>query len=223
MPAIRCSGPPKCSRKSLASRRADDHALILTQLDSAKEVEHQIQTCIFGPVYTVQAVLPGMRGRQSGTIVNVSSVAGQDAVPSCGLYAASKFGLEGFTEALSKEVKDFGINVLIVEPGAFRTNFLTAAVQNDKGIPEAYRGTPVDKAVQAFGNMNGKQTGDVTKGVERIFEVVTGQGMGGKLTGKVLRVVLGEDAYVRVSRKIDTVKKDMELGKEVAFSTAMED
>ena len=85
-----------------------------------------------------------MRSRRSGTIVNLSSVAGQDGQPTCGMYAASKFALEGLSEGLAREVGEFGIAVLIVEPGAFRTNFLGAFVANEKGVPDYYKNTAVD-------------------------------------------------------------------------------
>jgi NAD(P)-dependent dehydrogenase (short-subunit alcohol dehydrogenase family) len=187
------------------------------------EVETQIQTNLYGPLYTIQGVLPGMRARRSGTIVNVSSVAGQDGKPACGMYAASKFALEGLSETLALEVKEFGISVLIVEPGAFRTNFLVSMNLNDKGVPEPYAGGVADKALEMFKAYNGRQPGDAAKGVERMFEVVAGEGMAGKLTGKVRRMVIGEDAYTRIMNKNDDVRRDMETGKEVAFSTKVDE
>lgn len=179
----------------------------------------QIQTNVFGPLYTIQAVLPGMRARRSGTIVNVSSVAGQDGQASCGLYSASKFCLEGLSEGLAREVKEFGISVLIVEPGAFRTNFLSAMVMNEKGVPEDYQNTAVHEVLKKFQAANGKQSGDPEKAAEVIFEVVTGEGKGGQLKGGIRRLVLGKDAHARITAKIDDVRKDLETGKEVTFST----
>lgn len=83
-----------------------------------------MQTNFFGPLYAIQAALPGMRARKTGTIVNMSSVAAQDPLASCALYSASKCALEGMSEALAREVAPLGIAVLIVEPGAFRTDFI---------------------------------------------------------------------------------------------------
>ncbi|VUC29660.1 unnamed protein product [Clonostachys rosea] len=186
---------------------------------SEREVIQQFQTNVFGPIYLTQAVLPGMRFRRSGTIVNLSSVAGQDGVPTCSLYAASKFSLEGFSEALSKEISEFGISTLIVEPGAFRTNFLHAMEANENGILEAYQGTAVDQVFGKFKAAAGKQIGDPVKAAERMFEVIAGEGQGGSLKGKILRLVLGKDAHVRITAKIEKQQSDMESAREVTFST----
>lgn len=83
-----------------------------------------MNTNYFGPLYAMQAVLPGMRAQKSGTIVNVSSVAAQDPKPACSLYCASKAALEATSESLAIEVAPHGINILIVEPGGFRTDFV---------------------------------------------------------------------------------------------------
>lgn len=160
-----------------------------------------------------------MRKQKSGTIVNFSSVGGQDGQASCGLYAASKFCLEGLSEGLAKEVEEFGISVLIVEPGGFRTNFLSAMVPNEKGIPADYQNTAVHEVLKKFEAANGKQIGDPAKGVEVVFETVAGVGKGGALTGKILRLVLGKDAHARITAKLESVSKDLETGKELTFST----
>ncbi|KAJ3544785.1 hypothetical protein NM208_g2866 [Fusarium decemcellulare] len=186
------------------------------------EAEHQIQTNFFGPLYATQAVLPGMRTRGSGTIINVSSVAGQDGNPSCGLYAASKFGLEGFTEALAKETKEFGINVLLVEPGAFRTNFLGASVKSDSSTEQAYKGSAVDEALKKFNAATGKQAGDPKKAVNIIFEVATGEGTAGHLKGNILRLPLGQDAFTRIQNKINAVQKDLDASREVGIATDLD-
>ncbi|KAH8169455.1 short chain dehydrogenase domain-containing protein [Sarocladium implicatum] len=184
------------------------------------EAQLQIQTNLFGPLWTIQAVLPGMRSRRSGTIVNITSVAGQDGQPTCGMYAASKFALEGLSESLAREVGEFGIAVLVVEPGAFRTNFLGAFVPNEKGVPESYKNTPVDAALKKFGSANGKQPGDPEKAAQVIFETANKQGKEDVLFGKVRRLILGEDAWNRINAKIEDVRENLETGKEVSFSTS---
>lgn len=162
-----------------------------------------------------------MRARRSGTIVNISSVAGHDAIPTCALYASSKFALEGFTEALWKEVKDFNVDILLVEPGAFRTNFLAAMAVTEKGLKN-YEGTVVDQTLRKFQAAEGKQPGDPKKAADRMIEVVTGQGQAGHLKGQIVRLVLGPDAYNRMAGKNKKLQEDIDLGKEVTFGTNIE-
>lgn len=188
-------------------------------MHSEKEVKDIFQTNVFGPLYVTQPVLPGMRSRRSGTIINVSSVAGQDAQPTCSLYAGTKFGLEGLSEGLSREVEEFGISVLIVQPGAFRTNFLGAMNLSEKGIGSAYEQGPVGQTLQRFQAANGKQAGDPDKAARRIVEAATGTGEAGHLKGRVLRLVLGQDAHARITRKMDKLREDMEVAREVTFGT----
>ncbi|KAF4120747.1 Short-chain dehydrogenase [Geosmithia morbida] len=190
---------------------------------SEEEITTLFRTNVFGPMFITQGVLPGMRARRTGTIVNLSSVAGQDGSPACGLYSASKFGLEGYSESLSREVGEFGISVLIVEPGAFRTNFLAAMQVTGRGVGGSFRGggSVVAQALDMYRAANGKQVGDPEKAVARIVDVVTGRGDAGELKGKVLRLVLGRDAHTRIVNKTDKLREDLEASKLVAYSTDM--
>lgn len=160
-----------------------------------------------------------MRSRRSGTIVNFSSVAGQDGKEACGLYAASKFGLEGLSESLAKELAEFGISVLIVEPGAFRTNFLDASLYNDTLAGGPYAGSALEKALRTFASYKGKQAGDPQKGVDIIFSVVTGQGPAGHLKDNILRLPLGGDAFARIQTKVDKLTTDLEATCEIGITT----
>jgi NAD(P)-dependent dehydrogenase (short-subunit alcohol dehydrogenase family) len=189
------------------------------ELFTEAEAEHQIQTNVFGPLYALQAVIPGMRSRGSGTIVNISSIAGQDAQPSCGLYSASKFALEGLSESLSKEVKEFGINVLLVEPGAFRTNFLEASVKSNITNEKAYHGTVLEATLTKFANAAGKQPGDPSKAVDIIFEVASGEGEAGYLKGKILRLPLGKDCFARLKTKLESVQRDIDATQDIGIIT----
>lgn len=176
---------------------------IFSVYNSEEEVKLQYQTNVYGPLFTIQAILPGMRSRRHGFIVNMSSGAGQDSGATRGLYGASKFALEGFSESLHAEVAEFGIRVLIVEPGMFRTNFFHALQTPAVPPAEAYQGyeSAVGKTMGMFAKLTGTQRGDPQKAVCRIFEVVTGQGFAGNLHGKVLRLPLGLDAIDRIEAK----------------------
>ncbi|KAI1759136.1 NAD(P)-binding protein [Hypoxylon sp. FL1150] len=186
---------------------------------TAEEAHLQMQTNFLGPLYVTQAALPGMRAARAGTVVNVSSIAARDPQPTSGMYAASKAALEAVSESLAAEVAPFNISVLIVEPGAFRTNFLAAYAEPAGALPADYEGTTVDKARGYFAAFDGKQAGDPQKGVDRIYEALMGEGLAGGLKGKVTRLVIGPDALRRNRMKNDKFVADLALAEEVALST----
>jgi NAD(P)-dependent dehydrogenase (short-subunit alcohol dehydrogenase family) len=102
---------------------------------SEQEARAQIETNLFGALWVTQAVLPIMRAQQSGHIIQISSIGGVWAVPTVGLYHASKWGLEGFSQALAEEVKPLGIKVTIVEPGGFATEWGTTSAHRATQLP----------------------------------------------------------------------------------------
>lgn len=195
----------------------------------------------------MQGALEGMRARRSGLIVNISSVAAKDPLPSkfvgsfwlppishfaeyreeltssnSALYAGSKAALEAVSETLAKEVAEFGIAVLIVNPGAFRTNFLGQPQLSQNPLPDDYKNGVVGSMIQKFMTIGGTQAGDPDKGIERIFEIVTGGGIAGELKGKVLRLIIGEDALTRMKNSNDKYINDLVLCEKVAQSTAFD-
>ncbi|CAG8133866.1 unnamed protein product [Penicillium nalgiovense] len=194
------------------------------------EATLQMTTDFFGPLYTLQAVLPVMRTQRSGTIDNISSGAAQDPLPACSLYSASKAALEAASESLAKEVAPHNIRVLIVEPGNFRTNFVGAViliyrryswltqVPTRPRLPPHYD-DPMGVVMRKFLTVHGKQPGDPQKAVERIFEAVTGTGMAGSLEGKISRLVLGSDAYARMQKSCERFSNDLSLQEEDSLST----
>lgn len=194
--------------------------MLILLVISESEVNTQISTNVFGPVYVMQGALEGMRARRSGTIINISSIAAKDPLPANALYAASKAALEGVSESLAKEVAEFGISVLIVNPGAFRTNFLGQMQVAEKPLPEDYKNGVVGAIINKFAAADGTQEGDPDKGVERIFEIVTGEGLAGELKGKVQRLVIGGDAFTRMKRNTEKLVHDYTIGEKVALSTA---
>ncbi|KAE8441793.1 hypothetical protein EG329_004306 [Mollisiaceae sp. DMI_Dod_QoI] len=177
------------------------------------EAHTQLETNFFGPLRLIRASLPLLRAQHSGTIINISSVAGFDGLPTSGLYAASKFALEGLSETLQRELSSFSIRVLVVEPGAFRTRFLsgTSLVQPKAGMGEAYKGTVVEKTLGMFGEMDGKQRGDAEKGVGLIFDVVMKNGVRKEFgEGGWLRLPLGEDCVERYEAKVKGMEGNLE-------------
>jgi NAD(P)-dependent dehydrogenase (short-subunit alcohol dehydrogenase family) len=120
---------------------------------SDEDVRRQFDTNVFGPLRLIRAVLPGMRTRGAGTIVNVSSIAGIVARPYGGLYAASKHALEAISEALYFEVQPFGVRVVLIEPGQYGTRLLDNAIIGDGfGPGSAYweRATRFDAAIKTL-------------------------------------------------------------------------
>jgi len=181
---------------------------------SEAEVLKQYKANVFGPLFVIQAALPLMRQRKAGLIVNFSSVAGQNTNPGIGAYGSTKAAIEQMSEALSAELTDFNIQVLIIEPGIFRTNFFGAIQTAEEGMPEHYNGTAAEKAVSHMKQMSGKQPGDPDKLVEKIWQIISGEGEAGQLKGKLLRFAIGEDALQRIEGKNKKLMEDMALSKQ---------
>lgn len=148
-------------------------------------------TNFFGPMALVQAVLPGMRARRSGTIVNVSSIGGRRANPGSGYYAASKFALEGLSDALRKEVGPLGINVIVVEPGGFTTNFFGTSLQRSHLPIADYADTAGRRRTD-----HGGQLGDPARAARIIVETVGA-------SAPPFRLLLGSDAVAIVKAELE--------------------
>lgn len=152
-----------------------------------EQIRRIMELNFFAAAELSREVLPLMRARKSGHILNLTSIAGLVAFPGNGLYCASKFALEGFTEALHHEVKPLGIRVTLIEPGAFRTGFASSAAMRAAGEIADY--AALDAGVdEYFATQDGKQMGDPVKAAQVIIDMV------GSDTAPV-RLMLGEDAY----------------------------
>jgi NAD(P)-dependent dehydrogenase (short-subunit alcohol dehydrogenase family) len=149
------------------------------------ELRALMEVMFFGAVELTKAVLPHLRRQGSGTIVQISSMGGQLAMPGFGAYAAAKFALEGLSEALAAEVAPFGVRVLIVEPGAFRTEFGAGRMHRSQRI-DAYD-VSVGGTRAAVDSMDGSQPGDPAKAAAAIVRVVGDD-------HPPLRLALGDDA-----------------------------
>ncbi|MDR1431298.1 MAG: SDR family NAD(P)-dependent oxidoreductase [Propionibacteriaceae bacterium] len=134
-------------------------------------VETMFATNFYGPVDLIQQVLPGMRERHSGVIVNMSSIAGRMSSPGSGFYSATKFALEGLSDALRQETAQHGIHVILVEPGPFRTDFAGRSMKRAAAI-SAYTST-VGERHKEDSRIDGNQPGDPAKAAEAIIAVAT--------------------------------------------------
>jgi NAD(P)-dependent dehydrogenase (short-subunit alcohol dehydrogenase family) len=176
------------------------------------EIRRQFETNFFGLLELTRAVLPGMRTRGSGHIVNISSVAGSMGIPSFGIYCASKFAVEGLSESLAGEVAPFGIKVTIVEPGGFRTEFSGTSPGRAKHVMSEYAKTPAGQVRDTFAQYHGQEPGDPAKAALAILRVVDA-------TRPPLRLVLGLDALTMLRRRTASIVKDYDDWAELSSST----
>jgi len=143
-------------------------------VEEATEAEFMpmFETNVFGLIRMTKALLPQFRARRSGNIVNVSSIGGLIGSAGWGYYNATKFSVEGFSEALAAELAPLGVHVTIVEPGPFRTDFLGRSGQEAKAQIADYQET-VGKTREYFATQAGKQAGDPQRAVEAIITAVS--------------------------------------------------
>jgi len=153
---------------------------------SIADFRAQIETNLFGVIIMTKAVLPYFRDRGNGHIIQVTSIAGRIGPTGRAPYAAAKFGVEGFSESLSKEVGPLGVKVTIIEPGGFRTDFAGSSSELREGRAE-YDST-VGATVRFQRNYNGRQPGDPAKAAAALLHIAS-------LSDPPLRLLLGSDCY----------------------------
>ena len=174
----------------------------------AAEVRKMFEVNVFGLTAMVQAVLPGMRQRRRGCIVNLSSLAGVRGMPALGQYNATKFAVEGLSEALRREVEPLGIQVMVVNPSGFRTDWAGRSALETGHPIEDYLAT-AGKVRLAVRASSGKQPGDPVRAVRAILEAVaSGQ--------PPHHLLLGNDAFEGAMAKIDELRQDFKAGEAVA-------
>ncbi len=163
---------------------------------SLADFRAQIETNLFGTIIVTKAALPLMRGQGAGHIIQVSSVGGRIGPAGRAPYAAAKWGVEGFSEVLSREVGPLGVKVSIVEPGGFRTDFAGASTTLREGRPE-YDET-VGKMARYQRDYDGRQPGDPAKAAAAIIHLAS-------LPNPPLRLLLGSDA-IRAIEQNDALR-----------------
>src|SRR6201984_74684 len=170
----------------------------------------QIETNLFGVIIMTKAALPYFRERRAGHIIQVTSIAGRIGPAGRAPYAAAKFGVEGFSESLAKEIGPLGIKVTIVEPGGFRTDFAGSSTELREGRSE-YEST-VGATIRFQRDYNGKQPGDPAKAAAVLLHLASQQ-------EPPLRLLLGSDSYNAAEKSaLDKLESDRKW-KDLTVST----
>ncbi|MFD2287539.1 SDR family NAD(P)-dependent oxidoreductase [Pedobacter petrophilus] len=180
---------------------------------SDKEARENFDVNVFGSLNVIRKVLPQMRKQQSGHIFNISSIGGFSGnFPGFGIYCATKFAVAGFTESLAAEVKAMGIKATVIEPGYFRTEFLTSGSLAVPSNPiDAYKEVRDSQAAHQ-NDINNQQPGDPAKACDVIIAAAESENV-------PLHLFLGPDAYTLADAKIADLQKDMEDWKALATAT----
>lgn len=174
----------------------------------AAEVRKMFDVNVFGLTSMIQVVLPGMRKRRHGCIVNLSSLAGLRGMPALGQYNATKFAVEGLSEALRREVEPLGIQVMVVNPSGFRTDWAGRSANESEHPIEDYQET-AGKVRLAVRASSGKQPGDPVRAVQAIVEAVAS-------AKPPHHLLLGNDAFEGAMTKLDELRQEFTAGEAVA-------
>jgi NAD(P)-dependent dehydrogenase (short-subunit alcohol dehydrogenase family) len=183
---------------------------------SPEQVRDQIETLLFGPMNVTRAALPVMRKQRSGLLVAISSTAGIAGQMFCTAYAAAKFGLEGWMESLTPEIAPFGVRTMLVEPGFFRTELLSAnSTTYAQPRIDDYAGR-TKEIVAAWKGMDGKQGGDPAKLADALVRLVA-------LKEPPTRFAAGADAVQTFETKANSLLAQAHAHPELSTSLAYED
>lgn len=175
------------------------------------EIRAQFDTNVFGLFAMIRAVLPGMRARRRGHILNISSVAGFVGFPGSGYYAASKHAVEGLSDALAREVEPLGIKVTCIEPGPFRTDWAGRSLRQTPCRIADYAET-VAARMKATAGGSGKQAGDPARAAEAMIRVV-------ESAAPPRHLVLGAFGLDAVTGELSATLKEIEAWRAVGLAT----
>jgi NAD(P)-dependent dehydrogenase (short-subunit alcohol dehydrogenase family) len=178
---------------------------------SMEELRRQFDVNVFGAVAMIKAVLPGMRARREGRILNITSMAGLMTMPGISYYHGSKFALEGISSSLAKEVKPLGIFVTAVEPGMFRTDWAgRSMVRSERKIADY--DAIFDPIRQARKARDGNQPGDPAKAGKVIADFLN-------VANPPTHLLLGSDALQYVTKEMDAIRSEFTEWEDVTKST----
>jgi NAD(P)-dependent dehydrogenase (short-subunit alcohol dehydrogenase family) len=175
------------------------------------DIRRQFDVNVFGAVAMTKAVLPAMRERRSGHIVNITSMGGFITMPGIAYYCGSKFALEGISEVLAKEVAAFGVHVTAIAPGSFRTDWAGRSMVRAERHVTDYDAVfdPVREARQA---KNGRQPGDPAKAAQALLKVIAAE-------KPPVHLLLGKDALALVRAKLASMAEEIDAWEAVSAST----
>ncbi|WP_375774993.1 oxidoreductase [Bradyrhizobium sp. ma5] len=178
---------------------------------SIDDLRRQFEVNVFGAVAMIQAVLPFMRKRRAGHILNITSMGGIITMPGLSYYHGSKFALEGISETLGKEVKDLGIKVTAVEPGGFRTDWAgRSMVRAERSIADY--DALIDPIRKRRMELNGWQVGDPQKAAQAMLKLALSD-------DPPAHLLLGSDAVRLVGEKMKLLQAEFDAWKSVSLST----
>jgi len=180
-----------------------------------EEIGQQLQTSLIGPMIVTRAVLPVMRKQRSGHVISISSTAGLTSLDFCSAYSASKFGLEGFMQALQTEVSPFGINTTIVNPGFFRTELLTEQSTKYADNPITDYNEKREQLMQFWKSANGQQPGDPVKLAKALITIANEE-------KPPLRFLAGVDALSTAKQVATTLQQQANSYRELSSLLAFE-
>lgn len=189
-------------------------------VSSIEEGEEQaikalFETNFFGALRMMQAVLPAMRAKRAGRIINISSLAGRIANPATGYYSASKFALEAVNSALAREVAEFGIHVTAIAPGMFRTDFSGRSLKANEGAISDYD-AGAHARIALVRSVDGRQAGDPMRLAAAVMAVAD-------MADPPVQLLLGPDAFNAVSARMQETLASMESHRELTIGTNFQD
>ncbi|PJJ63847.1 oxidoreductase [Compostimonas suwonensis] len=184
---------------------------------SDAEVRAVYETNVFGLLNVTRAVTPALRAQRSGHIVNLSSVGGFVGAQGWGVYASTKFAIEGLSEAQATELKPLGVQVTLIEPGYFRTDFLDdSSLHRVEAAIDDYADGPAGQMREIASQVNHGQPGDPIKAAQVIVETID--------SGTApLRLQLGADCVAAVEDKLGFVQHELDAWRDVSVSTGFDE